>query len=121
MGDFPWTWTEQRGGWTIGAQGKAISQWLQLVSECSWQFGRQTGISVGSLDRVQVCPVPSTAQGLVLLGFAKLAGAGQGQRGGFTFPRFGKAGQGAWLLAAFPAFQQGRCVHGCVRVTHLTH
>lgn len=42
--------------------------------------------------------MPSTAQGLVLLGFAKLAGAGQGQRAGSTFLGFGRAGQEAWLL-----------------------
>lgn len=73
------------------------SVWVQLARH-GWQFGRQAGISVGSLDRVQVHPVPSTAQWLVLLGFAKLAGAGQGQRAGSTSLRFGRAGQEAWLL-----------------------
>lgn len=54
-------------GWTLGTQGKTISQCLSAAGQAHWQFARQAGISVGSLDGVQVCPVPSMAQGLVLL------------------------------------------------------
>lgn len=54
-------------GWTLGTQGKTISQCLSAAGQAHWRFARQAGISVGSLDRVQVCPVPSMAQGLVLL------------------------------------------------------
>lgn len=95
----------------MGTQRKMISQCVLVVSECSWPgtAGTLEGrISVGSLDRVQGCPVPSIAKGLVLLGFAKLAGAGQGQRAGSTFLRFGREGQDrrpGCCLPCFPAPQ----------------